>query len=400
MKYDVFISYSRDDIEIAKSVCAVLDDFKKYYDFEYFFDTSEIKGRDEYLKRISKAIVESKTLLFLASQNSYDSEFCAKELLFADKRGVHIHQYRIDDAEMPLDLDMLLGNHQYREMKTTPIEVVVREVLADALGCEVSSLETLNANNQKLKQQEAYKQELREAIKLLEQRGFEIKKQILSYQQQILELERESGEVEMQIADLRSKLGIEEVVPKKGPTKQLQPSVVQKTYKVGDLYDDGVKQGVVFDVWDNGKHGKIVSLDQTKKRWCTTMQYDKGIVIGASSESDGKANTDLVMARADSSRYPAFQWCRAKGAEWYLPAIDELKLLLLNDEVRNAVNKTLDQQGANKLSAKSIFTWYWSSSEFVGNNNKFCAWGVDMGCGHAYRNYKGDLYSVRAVSAF
>jgi hypothetical protein len=86
--------------------------------------------------------------------------------------------------------------------------------------------------------------------------------------------------------------------------------------------------------------------------------------------------------------------------EWYLPAIDELKLLLLNDEVRNAVNKTLDQQGANKLSAKSIFTWYWSSSEFVGNNNKFCAWGVDMGCGHAYRNYKGDLYSVRAVSAF
>ena len=84
MKYDVFISYSRKDIEIAKSVCTVLDDFKKYYDFEYFFDTSEIKGRDEYLKRISKAIVESKTLLFLASQNSYDSEFCAKELLCAD----------------------------------------------------------------------------------------------------------------------------------------------------------------------------------------------------------------------------------------------------------------------------------------------------------------------------
>ena len=47
MKYDVFISYSREDIEIAKSVCAVLDDYKKYYDFEYFFDTSEIKGYDE-----------------------------------------------------------------------------------------------------------------------------------------------------------------------------------------------------------------------------------------------------------------------------------------------------------------------------------------------------------------
>ena len=399
MKYDVFISYSREDIEIAKSVCAVLDDYKKYYDFEYFFDTSEIKGRDEYLKRISKAIVESKTLLFLASQNSYDSEFCAKELLFADKRGVHIHQYRIDDAEMPLDLDMLLGTHQYREMKTAPIEVIVREVLADALGCEVSSLETLNANNQNQKQQEAYKQELREAIKSLEQRGFEIKKQILSYQQQILELECESGEVEIQIADLRSKLGIEEVAPKKGATTQVQPSVVKKTYKVGDLYYDGKKQGVVFDVWDNGKHGKIVSLDQTSKQWCTKEQYEKGIVVGTSSESDGKANTDLVMARADCLQYPAFQWCRAKGTEWYLPAIDELSRLLLNDEVRNAVNKTLDQHGANKLSAKSSFTWYWSSSEYV-YDNKFFAWLVNMLDG--YTNYfdKNDGNYVRAVSTF
>ena len=399
MKYDVFISYSRKDIEIAKSVCAVLDDYKKYYNFEYFFDTSEIKGHDEYLKRISKAIVESKTLLFLASQNSYDSEFCAKELLLADKRGVRIHQYRIDGAEMPVYLDMLLGTHQYREMKTTPIEVVVREALADALGCEVSSLETLNANNQNLKQQEAYKQELREAIKSLEQRGFEIKKQILSYQQQILELERESGEVEMQIADLRSKLGIEEVAPKKVPTKQVQPSVVKKTYKVGDLYDDGVKQGVVFDVWDNGKHGKIVSLDQTKKRWCTEEQYGKRIVVGASSESDGKANTDLVMARADSSHYPAFQWCRAKGAEWYLPARDELKLLLLNDEVRNAVNKTLDQHGAVKLVEKGETGGYWSSSEYVGNN-QFRAWIVNMYYGTTYDSLKSNSRDVRAVSAF
>ena len=174
---------------------------------------------------------------------------------------------------------------------------------------------------------------------------------------------------------------------------------MKKTYKVGDLYDDGVKQGVVFDVWDNGKHGKIVSLDETEEQWCTTLQYDKGIVIGASSKSDGKANTDKVMARADSSQYPAFQWCRAKGAEWYLPAIDELKLLLLNDEVYKAVNKTLKQQGANKLSAKGTFTWYWSSSEYVGNN-QFCAWFVGVSYGDTDYNYKRGGYYVRAVSAF
>ena len=180
---------------------------------------------------------------------------------------------------------------------------------------------------------------------------------------------------------------------------QSADSLPVKTYQIGDYYDDGVKQGVVFDVWDNGKHGKIVSLDQTEEQWCTTMQYDKGIVTGASSESDGKANTDKVMARADSSQYPAFQWCRAKGAEWYLPAIDELKLLLLNDEVHKAVNKTLDQHGADKLSEKGETEWYWSSSEheFL---YEFCAWFVFLDDGTTDGSVKIDDYYVRAVSAF
>lgn len=388
MKYDVFISYSRKDIEIAKSVCTVLDDFKKYYDFEYFFDTSEIKGRDEYLKRISKAIVESKTLLFLASQNSYDSEFCAKELLFADKRGVHIHQYRIDAAEMPMDLDMLLGTHQYREMKTTPIEGILREVLADALGCEVSSLETLNANNQNQKQQEAYKQELREAIKALEQRGFEIKMQILSYQHQILELERESGEVEMQIADLRSKLGIEEVAPKKVPTKQEQPLVVKKTYEVGDLYDDGKKQGVVFEVSADGKHGKIVSLKQAYLPWCTLDQYKNGIVVGANSRTDGKSNTNIVMKRDDCADYPIFKWCRENGSDWYLPSLEEMQSLF---KCKDSVNTALRDNLYESLTG----IWYWSSTEY----DKASAYGVRMS-GYARGNRKHYDYYVRAVATF
>ena len=175
--------------------------------------------------------------------------------------------------------------------------------------------------------------------------------------------------------------------------------VAEVTYQVGDYYDDGVKQGVVFDVSDGGRHGKIVSLDQIQLQWCTEEQYGKGIVVGTSSESDGKANTDKVMARADSSQYPAFQWCRAKGAEWYLPAIDELKRLLLNDEVRNAVNKTLDQHGAVKLGKKGETGWYWSSSEYVGNN-QFCAWLVYMSLGRAGNFTKYINGYVRAVSAF
>ncbi len=44
-------------------------------------------------------------------------------------------------------------------------------------------------------------------------------------------------------------------------------------YKVGDYYTDGTKEGVVFDVWNGGRHGKIVSLDQAELQWCTDIYY-------------------------------------------------------------------------------------------------------------------------------
>ena len=478
MKYNVFISYSRKDIEIAKSVCAVLDGYKKHYTFEYFFDTSEIKSRDEYLKRIARAIYESKTVLFLAGQNSYASEFCAKELLFADKRGVHIHQYRIDDAEIPLDLDMLLGNHQYREMKSTPIDSFVREVLADALGYEILPLEELEErrrleNLERQERQAAYEQELRDSIKIIEERRSEIKSEILSHKRAIEVLEQDDVDSKKKIAELYSKLGIQQdfndeeerdedhqhrddrepddigevdLFDKIGrwmakhiewvasfflfilfgsiavvsynlwaKEKQAEPPVETteaplteetlteettevplteeiaevETYSVGDYYDDGKRQGVVFAVSDDGRHGKIVSLDQTIEQWCTKGLFEESIVVGASSESDGKANTDKVMARADSEEYPAFQWCRTKGDEWYLPSKEELKLFR---QVRDKVNKTLRDKSMKELGDDS----YWSSTEI----NESDAWGVYVGGGYTANASKGSNYYVRAVSAF
>ena len=174
------------------------------------------------------------------------------------------------------------------------------------------------------------------------------------------------------------------------------PQPTPKTYKVGDYYDDGTKQGVVFDVWDGGRHGKIVSLDQNRLPWCTKEQYDKKIVVGADSKSNGKANTDKVMARGDANQYPAFTWCRNKGVDWYLSAIDELKLLLLNDSVFDAVNITLAQKGGTKLYKKIDLSLYWSSTEI----NELCAWGVYMSGGYPDRSLKYYDGYVRAVSAF
>ena len=162
-----------------------------------------------------------------------------------------------------------------------------------------------------------------------------------------------------------------------------------KTYKVGDYYDDGKKQGVVFEVSDDGKHGKIVSLDQTEGCWYASGFFSKKINVGASSKNVGKVNTGIVMSRDDNKKFPAFAWCRDKGADWYLPSKDELSSLY---RVKNQINKLLRDRCKEMINDN----WYWSSTE----GTEYCAWLVYMSNGHTYNYFKDCNYYVRAVSAF
>ena len=172
----------------------------------------------------------------------------------------------------------------------------------------------------------------------------------------------------------------------------------EKTWKVGDYYNVDGKEGVVFWVDETGRNGKIVSLDQKELQWCTADEYKKKLTGIATDESDGMRNLQSIMKISDwRNKYPAFAWCADHGSGWYLPAIDELKELLLNDDVRDKVNSALTIKGISvTLPGIDKFERYWSSTE----NNEWFAWLVYMYCGHTSTSYRGGNHYVRAVSAF
>ena len=173
-----------------------------------------------------------------------------------------------------------------------------------------------------------------------------------------------------------------------------------KTYKVGDYYNDGIKEGVVFWVDESGEHGKIVSLEQEEIEWCTVSQCYTRIIVGAESQTDGKSNTDKVMAHSDSAEYWAFVWCRNRGKDWYLPAVEELKLLLLDDSVHDAVNSALESRGIINLFSKGENRDYWSSTEEA-KYDPFSAKCVSMyKNGSTSYSEKCSTYYVRAVARF
>ena len=154
-------------------------------------------------------------------------------------------------------------------------------------------------------------------------------------------------------------------------------------HKIGDSYGGGI----VFYVYDGGRHGLIAATaDQSAGiRWyagtyTNTMAYADG--VGA-----GKANTAIIIANqgyGDGATYAA-RVCNEYSVtiagvtygDWYLPSKTELNLLYL--------------QKAAFASA-----YYWSSTEDDTNH----AWAEYFDSGYQNGNGKSSTARVRAVRAF
>ena len=164
-----------------------------------------------------------------------------------------------------------------------------------------------------------------------------------------------------------------------------------KTYKVGDYYNENGKEGVVFEVSADGKHGKIVSMTEPVYLVWTSDKMESKCIIGANSDADGACNMAKVKAVSGwQSKYPAFVWCAELGEEWYLPSRDELQVIF---EKREMINSML----TDKISRR----WYWSSSEFSKKHlGQYSAWIVDMRNGNADVLDKNHCGYVRAVAKF
>ena len=139
------------------------------------------------------------------------------------------------------------------------------------------------------------------------------------------------------------------------PTTSTLPAASQtQTWKVGDLYDVNGKQGVVYVVTPDGKHGKMISINEAPS-WMTW--------------SDAKS------------------WCSSLGSGWRLPTSGELHVIRKNIAVLDAILVAVGE---------TLSDGHWSSTE-VGDDR---AWVVYLNV-EAGRDYsKSSRWCVRAVSAF
>lgn len=168
----------------------------------------------------------------------------------------------------------------------------------------------------------------------------------------------------------------------------VDPYVInEKTHYVGEYYGGGI----VFYVYDNGRHGLIASLaDQDP-----AIQWYNSIKRYTNTAGDGlkagKMNTMLIVAlQTDDDPVGNFaaKACADYSVavegeiygDWYLPSKYELAILFMQKD----------------LVGNFISDYYWSSTEF----SSISAWCQDFSTGVVSNVIKSFPFGVRAIRAF
>ncbi len=168
-------------------------------------------------------------------------------------------------------------------------------------------------------------------------------------------------------------------IPDSGNNESQQPEQTEpekEYYEIGDTYSkDGVR-GLVFYITDDGRHGKIASMDKSAT---TVVWSTENVATSALDEEDGRNNMAVIRSiEGWREKYPPFAWCADQGEGWYLPAKNELIMM--------------DRSGVIVAYA----TEYWSSTEQSENR----AWYVSNYTGAIGTYTKGAKNRVRAIYEF
>lgn len=366
MKYDVFISYSSHDQKVVEGLCAYLEAHK----IRCFVAYRDISKGVVWAQAIVEALEESRMMVVVFSEHFNNSYQVDREIELASEDKKTILTFRISNAAFKGAKKYYLKNINWIDAFPNPQQVFgsVAENVARLLDI-------------KLEESQPAPQPTPTPTPTPTPKRFDLKKWWKPLLGIVAALVLIGGVIGAVVALMQP---------------QVREYRADDTYEIGDIVRRNGIEGVVFEVTDGGKHGKMVSvkLSEIELRWAWDENEQKRL-IGADSETDGACNMAKVKQIACwQDKYPAFAWCADLGEEWYLPAKEELLAIYRNKAI---VERAISSRG------DSLSYLYWSSTERDVDypDGEFCAWGVTMYDGFTFGNLgKHDYYSVRAVSAF
>lgn len=267
--YDVFISYSRRDyVDSNNNVIPgnVISAIRKMFDAKgitYWFDKDGVYSGDAFAPLIAKNIKSSKIFLFISSKNSNASEWTSNEIATARQYKKKIIPFKYDDSIFNDSVIIYIACLDYIEYFINPSDalnrllVSVQKYLHELKAIELKQMEEA----ERLRKEEFTKKErekriakLREEIKTLHDRMFEIDKEILIQEKNLSDLRSEKRIVDACLQDLKNEqsriLGLSVTPPslskEKSENKEFDSRVLGDVKCAGNLNNQNDLTGLEY----------------------------------------------------------------------------------------------------------------------------------------------------------
>ncbi len=217
MEYDVFISYSRRDYVdehkqvIPGNIVSKIKDLFTANGISYWFDEDGVFSGDAFGPVIARNIKAAKIFLFISSENSNVSEWTSNEIATAHSYKKKIIPFRYDDSVYNDSVIIYIARLDYIEYNSNPEKSLERLLYSvkTYLSEESERQERERQEEERRRYEEMSRQEraaklqgLRERVEHLENRKFEIDKEILAQEKTLAELRNEKRIIESNISDL------------------------------------------------------------------------------------------------------------------------------------------------------------------------------------------------------
>lgn len=123
-KHDIFISYSRQDKETVDMICKCLD----ANNISYFRDIFDISISSTFTQTLADAILSCRLVLFIASKNSFASNYTSKEVTFAYQNHIAIMPLLIDNTPMPTNYSFMFSDVQCMSLQNTSMQRLIGDI--------------------------------------------------------------------------------------------------------------------------------------------------------------------------------------------------------------------------------------------------------------------------------
>lgn len=142
-KYDLFISYSRQDKKTVDMICNHLDT----NNISYFRDIFDISISSTFTQTLADAILSCKMVLFIASKHSFASNYTSKEVTFAYQNHIAILPLLTDNTPMPTNYSFMFSDVQCMSLESTSMPRLISDIKALLAGDTIKREITIPERN-------------------------------------------------------------------------------------------------------------------------------------------------------------------------------------------------------------------------------------------------------------